>query len=139
MEEDKYEKINSSDRKATESSKQKDGEKYDQILEADIKSESSIFEVIKVKEYTDIIKNILKAIEDYSQDLETIDDYPYFRGIITLLLVQNMCKFIPKLNVASEIFSERQLREVNFLITSVTREFALLSSIQEPSVAILVC
>ena len=76
-----------------------------------------------------IIKSILTSIDNYNQDIDTIDDYPYFRGYIYLNLVQNMCKFIPKLNVVSEIFSERQLREVNFIVTPVTCQFAILSSV----------
>ena len=127
--EEKYDKINTTDRKIIEFDKQKDGEIYDPITVCDVKAESAIFEIVKVKEYSEIIKSILTSIDNYNQDIDTIDDYPYFRGYIYLYLVQNMCKFIPKLNVVSEIFSERQLREVNFIVTPVTFQFAILSSV----------
>jgi len=81
-------------------------EKFEPLAESNLKNEEAIFEIIKVNEYKDIIKNVMKNIETYNQDLEPLDDYPYFR-------VQNLSKFIPKLNSHSEIFSERQLRELH--------------------------
>jgi hypothetical protein len=110
--EDKYDKINSTERSKIHTENDKEREKYDDIIQADVKSESAIFEIIKVKEYSEILKNIMKSIDNYNQDLDTLDDYPYFRGINRIYLVQNTCKFIPKLNIPSEIFSERQLRDV---------------------------
>ena len=82
--EEKYDQINSSERIKQE--KGRELEKYDVLKEVDIKSESSIFEVIKVKEYSEIIINIMKSIENYNQDQETIDDYPYFRGKLLILI-----------------------------------------------------
>jgi hypothetical protein len=77
--EEKYDKISLTERSiATEL--EKDREKFESIAEVDIKSESAIFEIVKVKEYSEIIQNIIKSIDNYSQDLETMDDYPYFRG-----------------------------------------------------------
>lgn len=96
-----------SDKSNTEvniSSLEKDS--FEPIEYEDVKSEDAIFEVFKAKDYTDIVSNIIHSIDNYYQDNDTFDDYPYFR-------VQNTCKFIPKLNIPSEILSERQLREVH--------------------------
>ncbi len=79
---------------------------FEPIEYQDIKNEESIFEVFKSKEYTETITNILNAIDNYYNDNESYDDYPYFR-------IQNTCKFIPKLKTPSQILSERQLREIH--------------------------
>jgi hypothetical protein len=79
---------------------------FEPIEYSDIKEEEAIFEVFKSKDYTEIVSNIIQSIDNYYQDAETYDDYPYFR-------VQNTCKFIPKVNTPSEILSERQLRELH--------------------------
>jgi hypothetical protein len=81
-------------------------ESFEPIEYEDLKNEESIFEVFKANDYNDIVSNIIKSIDNYYSDNDSYDDYPYFR-------VQNTCKFIPKLNTASEIFSERQLRELH--------------------------
>jgi len=79
---------------------------FEPIDYIDIKNEESIFEVFKSKDYTETVSNILNAIDNYYNDNQTFDDYPYFR-------IQNTCKFIPKLKTPSKILSERQLREIH--------------------------
>jgi len=79
---------------------------FEPIEYQDIKNEESIFEVFKSKEYTETVSNILNAIDNYYNDNEAYDDYPYFR-------IQNTCKFIPKLKTPSRILSDRQLREIH--------------------------
>lgn len=79
---------------------------FEPIEPISIKDEESIIDVACNKDYQETILRILKAIENYNQDIETYDDYPYFR-------VQNTIKFIPKLSQTSEILSERQLKELH--------------------------
>lgn len=79
---------------------------FEPIEYQDIKNEESIFEVFKTKEYTATVTNVLNAIDNYYNENETYDDYPYFR-------IQNTCKFIPKLKTPSKILSDRQLREIH--------------------------
>jgi hypothetical protein len=79
---------------------------FEPIEYQDIRNEDSIFEVFKSKEYTETISNILNSLENYYNEKETYDDYPYFR-------IQNTCKFIPKLKSPTKILSERQLREIH--------------------------
>ncbi len=79
---------------------------YEPIEYEDVKNEEAIFDVFLSPDYTETMSNIVQSIENYYQENENYDDYPYFR-------VQNTCKFIPKLNTDSEILSERQLRELH--------------------------
>ncbi len=79
---------------------------FEKIEYEDVKNEEAIFDVFKSIEYTDVVSNIIKSIDNHYNDIDTFDDYPYFR-------VQNTCKFIPKLNKKSDILSERQLRELH--------------------------
>jgi hypothetical protein len=79
---------------------------YEPIEYEDVKHEDSILEIFKSKDYTNIITNIIQSIDNYYQDIDNYDDYPYFR-------VQNTCKFIPKLNFTSEILSDKQLRDLH--------------------------
>lgn len=79
---------------------------FEPIEYQDIKNEDSIFEVFKSKEYTETVTSILNSVENYYNEKETYDDYPYFR-------IQNTCKFIPKLKTPTKILSERQLREIH--------------------------
>lgn len=82
--EENYDKINSTERATERTEVDKEKEKFDLVKQADLKSEPAIFEIVKVKEYSEIIQGILKSIDNYNQDLETMDDYPYFRGNITM-------------------------------------------------------
>jgi hypothetical protein len=79
---------------------------FEPIEYEDVKNEESIFEIFTAKDYPEVMSGILQSIDNYYQDNDTYDDYPYFR-------VQNTCKFIPKLSHPSEILSERQLRELH--------------------------
>jgi hypothetical protein len=79
---------------------------FEPLIPKDVKEEPSIFEVFKSKEYTETIRSIINSIENYSKEIDGYDDYPYFR-------IQNTCKFIPKLDTASEILSEKQLKELH--------------------------
>jgi hypothetical protein len=79
---------------------------FEPIEYEDMKNEEAIFEVFKAKDYPEIMEGIMKSIDNYYEDNDAYDDYPYFR-------VQNTCKFIPKLNYQSEILSERQLKELH--------------------------
>lgn len=81
-------------------------ESFEPLTSKDPAEEESIFEVFKAKEYTEMVSGIIKSIDNYYQDVDCYDDYPYFR-------IQNTCKFIPTLDETSEILSERQLRELH--------------------------
>lgn len=79
---------------------------YEDLPEVDVKDEEAIFEIFKVNEYSNIITNIINSIDNYYQDMDAYDDYPYFR-------VQNSVKFIPQLSEKSEILTEKQLRQLH--------------------------
>jgi hypothetical protein len=83
-----------------------DKDNYETIEFEDVKKEDAIFEVFKAKEYTSTVSGIIQAIDNYYNEVECYDDYPYFR-------IQNTNKYIPKLNETSEILTERQLRELH--------------------------
>jgi hypothetical protein len=83
-----------------------DKDSFEPIEYEDPKNEDAIFEIFKSNDYSEVVSGILQAIDNYYQDNDNYDDYPYFR-------VQNTCKFIPKLSSPSEILSERQLRELH--------------------------
>ena len=83
-----------------------DNDNFEIIEYEDEKKEDSIFEVFKSKEYPQIVSNIIQSIDNYYNEIESYDDYPYFR-------IQNTTKYIPKLNESSDILSERQLRELH--------------------------
>ena len=83
-----------------------DKENFQPIEYEDAKNEPSIFEIFQSKDYAEIVNNAIQSIENYYQENESFDDYPYFR-------IQNTTKFIPKLDKTSEILSERQLRELH--------------------------
>jgi hypothetical protein len=79
---------------------------FEPIEYEDVKNEDAIFEVFKASDYTDVVSNIIQSIDNYYNETESYDDYPYFR-------IQSTCKFIPKLDEPSEILSEKQLRELH--------------------------
>jgi hypothetical protein len=83
-----------------------DKENFQPIEYEDVKNEPSVFEIFKSKDYTDVIHNVVQSIDNFYQDSESYDDYPYFR-------IQTSTKFIPKLDKTSEILSERQLKELH--------------------------
>lgn len=59
------------------------------------------------KDYTDIITSVILSINNYSENIPSEEDYPFFKENHTI-------KFIPKLtNAKSEILSERKLRELH--------------------------
>jgi hypothetical protein len=79
---------------------------YEPIEYEDSKNEEAIFDIFLAPDYKEIMSNIVQSIDNYYQENENYDDYPYFR-------VQNTNKYVPKLKTPSEIFSERQLRELH--------------------------
>jgi hypothetical protein len=83
-----------------------DRDNFQPIEYEDISHETSIFEVFKSKDYSDVLKNVIESIDNYYQENEAFDDYPYFR-------IQSTNRFVPKLDKNSEILSERQLRELH--------------------------
>jgi len=86
---------------------------YEPLVDIDITKEESILEVFKSTDYESTISGMITLIDNYYKDIETNDDYPYFRGKdVNINVVQNTCKFIPKLNQPSEILNQKQLREV---------------------------
>ena len=71
--------------------------------EEEIKEEIIIY---KTNDYKKIMENLTKDINKFKKNIETYNDYPFFRS-------QNTIKFIPKLSKESEILNKNQLRELH--------------------------
>lgn len=78
---------------------------FEPVEYEDPKSEETIFEIFKGKDWDQTVPQILEAIER-SKDDSVYGDYPYFK-------ISNTCQFVPKLSAPSEIINEAQLRELH--------------------------
>ena len=79
---------------------------FEPIDQDDLSDEENIEKITKDEEYTSIMEKLSKDIYNSSHNIETYNDYPFFR-------VQNTCKHIPKLSKESEILTQKQLRELH--------------------------
>lgn len=78
---------------------------FESIKYEDPKKEETIFEIYKNQDWDKIVPRILDSI-DNSRDGNNYGDYPYFR-------IQNSIKFLPELDVPSDILSDSQLKELH--------------------------
>ena len=60
--------------------KNQDKDSYETLVEIDILKEESILEVYKTNDFESTISGMIKLIDNYYKDIETNDEYPYFRG-----------------------------------------------------------
>lgn len=81
-------------------------EQYEAIAPIDIKTSELVLSVAMRKDYPETILSTIIDITNHDEDMPGFGDYPYFR-------VNQVIKFIPKLDTESDIFSERQLKELH--------------------------
>ena len=70
--------------------------------ENEIKKGDCIFEVIKTKEWDEVIPHIIQVMDQNKTSIE----YPYFR-------IQNAVQYLPKLDIPSDILNTNQLKELH--------------------------
>ena len=70
--------------------------------ENEIKKGDCIFEIIKTKEWDEVIPHIIQVMDQNKTNIE----YPYFR-------IQNAVQYLPKLDIPSDILNTNQLKELH--------------------------
>ena len=70
--------------------------------ENEIKKGDCIFEIIKTKEWDEVIPHIIQVMDQNKTSIE----YPYFR-------IQNAVQYLPKLDIPSDILNTNQLKELH--------------------------
>jgi hypothetical protein len=70
--------------------------------ENEIKKGDCIFEIIKTKEWNEVIPHIIQVMDQNKTSIE----YPYFR-------IQNAVQYLPKLDIPSDILNTNQLKELH--------------------------
>ena len=83
-------------------------EDFEPIKEEELKKEDQIFEIYKNEKWDKIVPNIFHAINNKNKSKE-YQEYPYFSP-------KNQIKFLPKLDVPSEIFNQQQLKELHAIL-----------------------
>ena len=76
------------------------------VEDEDIKNEDFITEVTKSENYVKIMPSLVQKIDQKLYNNISSDDYPYFTP-------NHKIKFLPKLDVKSEILSNNQLKELH--------------------------
>ena len=79
---------------------------FEPVQDDDIKNEDCIFEVFKSENYAKVLPNLIKAIDSKLVENKASEDYPYFSP-------KHPVKYLPRLDVPSEIFSNAQLKEIH--------------------------
>lgn len=79
---------------------------FEPLDNEELSDEENIESIEKNDDYITTMTNLCGNMYNSSHNIETYNDYPYFR-------VQNTCKFVPKLDKESEILSKKQLRELH--------------------------
>ena len=72
------------------------------VKENEIKKGDCIFEIIKTKEWDEVIPHIIQVMDQNKTSIE----YPYFR-------IQNAVQYLPKLDIPSDILNTNQLKELH--------------------------
>ncbi len=80
---DNYTSLDTTNRlNETSNSSTLEKDNYEPLVELDIKKEESILEIHKTNDFEETISGMIKLIDNYYKDIETNDEYPYFRGRI---------------------------------------------------------
>jgi len=72
--------LSGTNKSVTISTTTSDKDNYETLVEIDIKNEESILEIYKTTDFENTISGTIKLIDNYYKDIETNDEYPYFRG-----------------------------------------------------------
>ena len=75
-------------------------------IEQTYNNEVCISKTSQIQQYKDTMINLSRNYYNISHNIETYNDYPFFR-------IQNTNKYIPKLSKESEILNKQQLRELH--------------------------
>ena len=75
-------------------------------IEQTYNDEVSISNTSQMQQYKETMLNLSRNYFNISHNIETYNDYPFFR-------IQNTNKYIPKLSKESEILNKQQLRELH--------------------------
>ena len=97
---------------------------FTSVEDDDLKNEDCIFKVTKSENYEKIMPSLIKKIDQKLYNNEPSDDYPYFSP-------SHKIKFLPKLDIKSEILTNNQLKELHLYFpyflqyTSLNKIFSL--------------
>lgn len=132
---DKYEDdgktIHIQHHKVKKKNKDKDRDNLHYLYESlddprELEKANHVISIAMRKDYEETIKTCLLDISNHFEDLPPFNDYPYFR-------INPTTKFVPKLNTKTEIFSERQLKELHMNLPYY-QQFKNLKLLYSPSV-----